>query len=62
MGIGFCAVVADADADLSISILGGNGKRACRIGYAVADPKRRVLLPQHGLAGQGKHFHRSAGA
>jgi phosphoribosylformylglycinamidine cyclo-ligase len=61
MGIGFCAVVAEADADLAISILGGSGKRAWRIGHAVADAQRRVLLPQHALTGQGKHFRRSAG-
>jgi phosphoribosylformylglycinamidine cyclo-ligase len=62
MGIGFCAVVAEADAGLAVSILGGGGKRAWRIGHAVADTKRRVLLPQHKLAGQGKHFRRSGGA
>jgi phosphoribosylformylglycinamidine cyclo-ligase len=62
MGIGFCAVVAEADADLAISILGAGGKRACRIGHAVSDTRRRVSLPQFGLAGQGKHFRRSDGA
>ena len=56
MGIGFCAVVADADADAAIAILSDNGKRAHRIGYAVADPQRQVRLPQHGLVGRGKHF------
>jgi phosphoribosylformylglycinamidine cyclo-ligase len=61
MGIGFCAVVAPADADLAISILGGKGKHARRIGYAVADAKRRVSLAQHGLVGQGKHFRRLQG-
>jgi phosphoribosylformylglycinamidine cyclo-ligase len=62
MGVGFCAVVAEADADLAISILGAGGKRACRIGQAVADTRRRVMLPQYGLAGQGKHFRRTGGA
>jgi len=56
MGIGFCAVVAERDADLAVAILGGHGKRACRIGYATSDAKRRVTLPQYGLVGQGKHF------
>jgi phosphoribosylformylglycinamidine cyclo-ligase len=61
MGIGFCAVVAEADADLAISILASKGKRACRIGYATSDAKRRVSLAQYGLVGQGKHFRRSQG-
>jgi phosphoribosylformylglycinamidine cyclo-ligase len=56
MGIGFCAVVGEADADLAISILRSNGKRAHRVGYTVADAKRQVSLPQHRLMGEGKHF------
>jgi phosphoribosylformylglycinamidine cyclo-ligase len=56
MGIGFCAVVAEKDAERAASILGGRGRRAWRIGHAVADAKRRVSLPQYGLMGQGKHF------
>jgi phosphoribosylformylglycinamidine cyclo-ligase len=58
MGIGFCAVVPQADAPLALSILGSEGKRAHRIGYAVCDPERKVLLPQHKLVGKGKHFQR----
>jgi phosphoribosylformylglycinamidine cyclo-ligase len=58
MGIGFCAVVADADAARAVAILASHGKRAWRIGHAVADPARRVHLPQHGLVGKGKHFRR----
>jgi phosphoribosylformylglycinamidine cyclo-ligase len=56
MGIGFCVVVPEADAELTISILGGHGKRAHRIGYAIADPARQVKLPQKKLIGCGKHF------
>jgi phosphoribosylformylglycinamidine cyclo-ligase len=58
MGIGFCAVVPDADAARAVALLSGRGKRAWRIGHATADPARRVHLPQHGLVGQGKHFRR----
>jgi phosphoribosylformylglycinamidine cyclo-ligase len=58
MGIGFCAVVAAHDADRAVSILSSNGKKAHRIGYAVSDAKRRVILPKQGLIGQGKHFSR----
>jgi phosphoribosylformylglycinamidine cyclo-ligase len=56
MGIGFCAVVAEADAATALSILGSQGKRAHRIGYAIADPGRSVRLPQQKLVGRGKHF------
>ena len=56
MGIGFCAVVAEADAATALCILGGQGKRAHRIGYAIADSARSVRLPQHKLVGRGKHF------
>ena len=58
MGIGFCAVVADADADRAVAILGGHGKRAFRIGHATSDARRRVTIPQYGLVGEGKHFRR----
>jgi phosphoribosylformylglycinamidine cyclo-ligase len=58
MGIGFCAVVGPQDADLAVSILSSSGKRAHRIGYAVADPERHVRLAKQGLVGQGKHFRR----
>src|ERR1043166_6300613 len=58
MGIGFCAVVAETDADRAVAILSGHGKRAWRIGHAVADPARRVRLPQHGLVGQGKRVRK----
>ena len=56
MGIGFCAVVAEADVATALSILGSHGKRAHRIGYAIADPGRSVRLPQQKLVGRGKHF------
>ncbi len=59
MGIGFCAVVDAKDADRALAIASGHGKRAWRIGHAIADPARRVHLPQHGLVGQGKHFRRT---
>src|ERR1043166_6128063 len=51
MGIGFCAVVADADADKAIAILSRHGKRAWRIGHAVADAARRLPLPPLGPVG-----------
>jgi phosphoribosylformylglycinamidine cyclo-ligase len=58
MGIGFCAVVSPADADKAVAILGSKGKRAHRIGYAVADPSRKVTLVKQKLVGQDKRFMR----
>ena len=57
-GIGFCAVVNEADAARAIAIAASHGKRAWRIGHATADASRRVHLPQRGLVGHGKHFRR----
>lgn len=59
MGIGFCAIVAATDSDQAISILSSEGKRAHRIGNAVADPERHVRLPMQGIVGQGKRFRRA---
>jgi phosphoribosylformylglycinamidine cyclo-ligase len=56
MGIGFCAVVPQAHAPLAVSILSGHGKRAHRIGYALRDPARKVILPKHNLVGRRKRF------
>ena len=57
MGIGFCAVVGESDADRALSILAAQGKKAHRIGYAVADEEKRVTLEQHGLQGRDKRFY-----
>jgi phosphoribosylformylglycinamidine cyclo-ligase len=58
MGIGFCAVVAPADADKAVCILSSKGKRAYRIGHAVADPARKVTLVKEKLVGRNKKFTR----
>ena len=58
MGIGFCYVVDPADAELTLSILKKHGRIAQRIGYAVADPKKIVRVPERNLAGQHKRFWR----
>jgi hydrogenase maturation factor len=48
------AVVAPADADQAVSILSSKGKRAYRIGHAVADPARTVTLVKQQLVGRNK--------
>jgi phosphoribosylformylglycinamidine cyclo-ligase len=59
MGIGFCVVLAAADADRALAILARHGRQASVIGHAVADPTRSVQLPQEGLIGTGKRFRRA---
>ena len=56
MGIGFCVVVAEADADKSLAILARHGRRASLIGHAVGDATRSVQLPRERLIGTGKRF------
>jgi phosphoribosylformylglycinamidine cyclo-ligase len=56
MGVGFCVVVAENDADRALAILAGHGRAASVIGYTVADTEKRVQLPQHNLVGRGKRF------
>jgi phosphoribosylformylglycinamidine cyclo-ligase len=57
MGIGFCLVVAKGDADRAVEMLTRQGVEAFRLGHTVADPERRVRLP-NGLVGRGNAFHR----
>ncbi|MBV9827892.1 MAG: phosphoribosylformylglycinamidine cyclo-ligase [Alphaproteobacteria bacterium] len=56
MGIGFCVVVAEADAAATLAILERHGRAASVIGHAVADPDKSVHLPQYKLIGRGKRF------
>jgi phosphoribosylformylglycinamidine cyclo-ligase len=56
MGIGFCYVVDAADAERTLSILKKHGRHAQRIGHAVADPEKRVYVPERQLVGQHKTF------
>jgi phosphoribosylaminoimidazole (AIR) synthetase len=57
MGVGFCLVVDPADADRALATLQAHRAEAAVLGRAVADPERRVRLP-NGLVGQGNDFRR----
>lgn len=59
MGIGFCAVVAERDADAFREIARTHGRAAHRIGRVVSDPDRRVLIRPYGLVGKGSAFSRA---
>lgn len=56
MGVGFCVVVAAADADRTLAILRRRNRSASVIGHAVADPTKSVQLPREKLIGAGKRF------
>lgn len=56
MGIGFCVIVEASEAEKVISILDGHGRKAYRIGYAIEDAQKRVILEKQGLVGKGKRF------
>ena len=56
MGIGFCVIVAEGDADAALAILKRHQRQAQIIGYAVADRTKSVYLPQYRLIGTGKRF------
>ena len=59
MGVGFCIVAAQQEADRVVSIVEAHGKRARRIGYALRDKEKRVYIPARGLVGKGKSFTKS---
>ncbi|MBI4573831.1 MAG: phosphoribosylformylglycinamidine cyclo-ligase [candidate division NC10 bacterium] len=58
MGTGFCVVVAAADADRALDVVGRLGLEAFRLGRAVSDPERKVHLVPRRLVGEGSRFRR----
>ncbi len=56
MGVGFCVVVAAADAASTLSILQRHGRRASVIGRIIEDDSKGVYLPHQRLEGHGKEF------
>jgi phosphoribosylformylglycinamidine cyclo-ligase len=56
MGVGFCVLVSERDADAVLSILHRHGRRAQVIGRVVEDDGKRVHLPRERLVGHGKAF------
>lgn len=56
MGTGFCYIVDPTVADLTMAILKKHGRDSMKIGHAVADPEKRVRIPQRGLVGRDKTF------
>ena len=58
MGVGFCILVAERDADSALEILRQHGRRARIIGRTIEDDSKGVHLPRERLVGHGKAFRR----
>jgi phosphoribosylformylglycinamidine cyclo-ligase len=58
MGVGFCVLVSEKDADLALSILRRHGRRPRVIGRVIEDEGKGVHLPRERLIGHGKAFTR----
>jgi phosphoribosylformylglycinamidine cyclo-ligase len=56
MGIGFCVIVAEADADRVVRIANEHGVRTWRVGETVASPERTVTIEPRRLRSQEQHF------
>jgi phosphoribosylformylglycinamidine cyclo-ligase len=56
MGVGFCVLVSERDADAAMSILQRHGRRAQIIGRIIEDDDKGVHLPRERLTGHGKAF------
>ncbi|HEY8516830.1 MAG TPA: phosphoribosylformylglycinamidine cyclo-ligase [Candidatus Binatia bacterium] len=56
MGVGFCVVVAEREAERALGLLRELEPGATVLGRAVADRERKLVLPQPGLVGTGKTF------
>jgi len=57
MGVGFCILVAERDADSTLEILRRHRRRAQIIGRTIEDDSKGVHLPRERLVGHGKAFH-----
>ncbi|MEX2599988.1 MAG: AIR synthase-related protein, partial [Dehalococcoidia bacterium] len=61
MGIGFCAVVPEADVETAIRAVASTGGTAAPIGRVVAGPERAVFVPQFNLVSEQDHFVEGTG-
>ncbi|HEY3284312.1 MAG TPA: phosphoribosylformylglycinamidine cyclo-ligase [Armatimonadota bacterium] len=56
MGIGFCVLIAEEDADAALALLRAQGTECQRIGTVTSDPQKKVLLPQYSLVGESGEY------
>ena len=58
MGVGFTAVVTEAEVDRTLAAVRATGLEAWRLGRAVADPERKGRILPERLVGRSKQFTR----
>jgi len=56
MGVGFCVVVSEKDADKVVTICRKHKHKALVIGRAVKDPERKIIIPSMGVVGKAEKF------
>ena len=56
MGIGFCVVVAEVEAERVIRIVADHGVQAWRLGTTVASPERTIIIEPRNLKGTAGRF------
>lgn len=56
MGIGFCVVVAEPDAERAMQIAAAHGTRAWRLGTTVASPERTIIIEPRQLQSHKQRF------
>jgi len=56
MGIGFCLVLPEADVEKALAVLRTHRVEAFRLGHAVSDKEKKIILSPKGLVGQGDRF------
>ncbi|MDE3097457.1 MAG: phosphoribosylformylglycinamidine cyclo-ligase [Chloroflexota bacterium] len=59
MGVGFCAVLPESDAERALAISAACGIAAWRIGACTDNPERTVEIAPAGLKSVGGHFERA---
>lgn len=58
MGIGFCVVLPQEEAEAAIEIAGRHNVDAFRLGYAVKDLDKKLIIKPAQLCGQKKQFYK----
>jgi phosphoribosylformylglycinamidine cyclo-ligase len=56
MGVGFCVIVAEAEAEQVVQIAAEHGTRAWRIGVTVASPERTITIEPRRLQSREQRF------
>jgi len=59
MGLGFCIIVPEQDANAVIQIAGKYGIQGFVLGHTVEDPEKKIIIKPRGLVGHGAKFSKA---